>query len=102
METIRDLMVDDHRQCDTQFVAVEKALAAGDSTTIYYGEGNRLLGAVAVADTARASSAASLSALRDNGVTGSIGQRVKRMFAKGPLSKEDRESIEDESRVRER
>ena len=30
METIRDLMVDDHRQCDTQFVAVEKALAAGD------------------------------------------------------------------------
>lgn len=41
-------------------------------------------------------------ALRDNGVTGSIGQRVKRMFAKGPLSKEDRESIEDESRIRER
>lgn len=41
-------------------------------------------------------------ALRDNGVTGSIGQRVKRMFAKGPLSKEDRDSIEDESRVRER
>lgn len=41
-------------------------------------------------------------ALRDNGVTGSIGQRVKRMFARGPLSKEDRESIEDESRIRER
>lgn len=41
-------------------------------------------------------------ALRDNGVTGSIGQRVKRMFAKGPLSKEDRDSIEDESRIRER
>lgn len=33
METIRDLMVDDHRQCDTQFVAVEKALAAGDWET---------------------------------------------------------------------
>ncbi|MBL4927863.1 heavy metal translocating P-type ATPase [Fuscibacter oryzae] len=47
-----------------------QALAAGDSTTIYYGEGARLLGAVAVADTARSSSAASLSALRDNGVTG--------------------------------
>ena len=41
-------------------------------------------------------------ALRDNGVTGSIGARVKRVFARGPLSKEDRESIEDESRVRER
>lgn len=41
-------------------------------------------------------------ALRDNGVTGSIGARVKRVFARGPLSKEDRDSIEDESRVRER
>ena len=41
-------------------------------------------------------------AFRDNGVTGSIGQRVKRMFARGPLSKEDRDSIEDESRIRER
>ncbi|HAP48557.1 MAG TPA: extensin, partial [Afipia sp.] len=41
-------------------------------------------------------------ALRDGGVTGSIGQRVKRMFARGPLSKEDQESIEDESRIRER
>lgn len=41
-------------------------------------------------------------ALRDGGVTGSIGQRVKRMFARGPLSKEDRDSIEDESRIRER
>ncbi|CAN5204748.1 extensin family protein [soil metagenome] len=39
-------------------------------------------------------------AVRDGGVTGSIGQRVKRMFAKGPLSKEDQESIEDESRVK--
>lgn len=41
-------------------------------------------------------------AVRDGGVTGSIGQRVKRMFARGPLSKEDRDSIEDESRIRER
>lgn len=39
---------------------------------------------------------------RDNGITGSIGNRVKSVFARGPLSKEDRESIEDESRVRER
>ncbi len=39
---------------------------------------------------------------RDGGITGSIGQKVKRVFAKGPLSKEDRESIEDESRVRNR
>jgi hypothetical protein len=37
---------------------------------------------------------------RDGGITGSIGARVKRMFAKGPLSKEDRESIEDESRIK--
>lgn len=37
---------------------------------------------------------------RDGGVTGSIGQRVKRMFAKGPLSKEDQDSIEDESRIK--
>ncbi len=35
-------------------------------------------------------------------ITGSIGKRVKSVFARGPLSKEDRESIEDESRVRER
>ncbi|MGL4556761.1 MAG: extensin family protein, partial [Afipia sp.] len=41
-------------------------------------------------------------ALRDGGVTGSIGQRVKRAFARGPLSKDDRDSIEDESRIRER
>ncbi|MDZ4366406.1 MAG: extensin, partial [Afipia sp.] len=41
-------------------------------------------------------------AARDNGITGSIGKRVKSVFARGPLSKEDRESIEDESRVRER
>jgi hypothetical protein len=39
---------------------------------------------------------------QDYGVTGSIGQRVKRLFARGPLSKEDRDSIEDESRIRER
>lgn len=37
---------------------------------------------------------------RDGGVTGSIGQRVKRMFAKGTLSKEDQDSIEDESRIK--
>ena len=37
---------------------------------------------------------------RDGGITGSIGQRVKRIFAKGPLSKEDQDTIEDESRVR--
>lgn len=47
-----------------------QALADGTATTIYYGEGNRLLGAVAVADTARTSSAASLLALRASGVTG--------------------------------
>ena len=45
-------------------------LADSTATTIYYGEGQRLLGAVAVADTARASSAESLSALRESGVTG--------------------------------
>ena len=37
---------------------------------------------------------------RDGGITGSIGARVKRLFAAGPLSKEDRDTIEDESRVR--
>ncbi|MGL5167941.1 MAG: extensin family protein [Afipia sp.] len=37
---------------------------------------------------------------RDGGITGSIGQRVKRIFAKGPLSKEDQDSIEDESRIK--
>lgn len=41
-------------------------------------------------------------AARDSGITGSIGKRVKSVFARGPLSKEDRESIEDESRIRER
>lgn len=39
-------------------------------------------------------------ASRDSGITGSIGQRVKRILAKGPLSKEDRDSIEDESRIK--
>jgi hypothetical protein len=39
-------------------------------------------------------------AVRDGGVTGSIGQRVKRLFARGPLSKDDRDSIEDESRIK--
>jgi hypothetical protein len=37
---------------------------------------------------------------RDGGITGSIGARVKRMFAKGPLSKEDQDTIEDESRIK--
>jgi hypothetical protein len=37
---------------------------------------------------------------RDSGITGSIGKRVRGVFARGPLSKEDRESIEDESRVK--
>ena len=37
---------------------------------------------------------------RDPGITGSIGQKVRRAFAHGPLSKEDRDSIEDESRIR--
>lgn len=37
---------------------------------------------------------------RDGGITGSIGQKVRRTFAHGPLSKEDRDTIEDESRVR--
>jgi len=38
-------------------------------------------------------------AARDPGVTGSIGPRTKRGVS-GPLSKDDRESIEDESRIR--
>jgi len=37
---------------------------------------------------------------RDTGITGSIGQKVRRAFAHGPLSKEDRDTIEDESRIR--
>lgn len=37
---------------------------------------------------------------RDTGITGSIGKRVRSAFDHGPLSKEDRDSIEDESRVR--
>jgi hypothetical protein len=36
---------------------------------------------------------------RDSGITGSIGQKTRRAFAHGPLSKEDRDSIEDESHV---
>ncbi|WP_338634020.1 extensin family protein [Afipia carboxidovorans] len=39
-------------------------------------------------------------ATRDPGVTGSIGQKARRASARGPLSQEDRDSIEDESRVR--
>jgi len=37
---------------------------------------------------------------RDSGITGSIGQKVRRAFAHGPLSKEDHDSIEDESRIK--
>lgn len=38
---------------------------------------------------------------RDTGITGSIGQKVRRRgFDHGPLSKEDHDSIEDESRIR--
>lgn len=47
-----------------------RALASGAATTIYYGEGDRLLGAVAVADTPRPSSAGGLAELRRSGVTG--------------------------------
>jgi len=36
---------------------------------------------------------------RDSGITGSIGLKARRAFAHGPLSKEDRDSIEDESHV---
>ena len=39
---------------------------------------------------------------RDGGITGSIGQRMKRAFARGPLSKEDQDSIEDETRIKDR
>lgn len=46
------------------------ALAGEAATTIYYGEGDRLLGAVAVADGLRPTSAAGLAALRASGVTG--------------------------------
>ena len=30
METIRELLTDDHRQCDDLFAVVEQAVAAGD------------------------------------------------------------------------
>lgn len=46
------------------------ALADEGQTTIYYGEGTRLVGAVSVADQARLSSAAGLAGLRASGVTG--------------------------------
>lgn len=39
---------------------------------------------------------------RDNGITGSIGQRSRRIYARGPLTKDDQETIEDESRIKER
>jgi hypothetical protein len=37
---------------------------------------------------------------RDPGVTGSISSKASRAVARGPLSKDDRDSIEDESRMR--
>ncbi len=37
---------------------------------------------------------------RDGGITGSIGQNSRRVYARGPLSKEDQDSIEDESRIK--
>ncbi|WP_347266498.1 cation-translocating P-type ATPase [Paracoccus sp. (in: a-proteobacteria)] len=43
-------------------------LAAGDQTVIYLGRGARVLGALGVADAARASSAPALAALRRSGV----------------------------------
>jgi len=46
------------------------ALAAEPWTTIYHGQGSRLLGAVAVADRPRASSREGLAGLRASGVTG--------------------------------
>ncbi len=45
------------------------ALADEGHTTVYYGEGRRLIGAVSVADQARVSSAGGLVGLRDSGVT---------------------------------
>lgn len=44
---------------------------------------------------------AGLDASRDFGITGAIG-RSKRVYARGPLSREDRDTIEDESRIRDR
>jgi hypothetical protein len=38
---------------------------------------------------------------RDLGITGAIG-KSKRVYARGPLSREDRDTIEDESRIRDR
>jgi len=38
---------------------------------------------------------------RDFGITGAIG-KSKRVYARGPLSREDRDTIEDESRIRDR
>lgn len=46
------------------------ALAAEPWTTIYHGQGSRLMGAVAVADRPRASSREGLAVLRASGVTG--------------------------------
>lgn len=39
---------------------------------------------------------------RNGGITGSIGQRAQRVYARGPLSKDDQDSIEDESRIKDR
>ncbi len=46
-----------------------KALAADTETVIYFGRGSRVMGAVTVADQARATSASALAALREGGVS---------------------------------
>jgi P-type E1-E2 ATPase len=48
--------------------AAFEALSAGTHTVVYLGRGAKVLGAVSVADEARASSAQALAALRDSGV----------------------------------
>jgi len=47
-------------------------LAGEGNTTVYYGEGARLIGAVSVADQPRLSSAEGLAGLRASGVTGIV------------------------------
>jgi hypothetical protein len=37
---------------------------------------------------------------RQDGITGSIGRSARRSYARGPLSRDDQDSIEDESRIR--
>lgn len=46
-----------------------KALAADTETVIYFGRGPRVMGAVTIADQARATSALAIAALREGGVT---------------------------------